>query len=148
MGFPLITPVSGPTVADAIGAPDSGGDLTDLAADPPPVVPSDASVARAKALLGTRSALPVTLARELPGPTVVAEILGSVTGARLADAPDDDPVQDYLDPPLPVIGTTDSVERAVERIGDHTGSVLVAHIGRAVALIDAARITTAATGSA
>ncbi|MET8648912.1 PLP-dependent cysteine synthase family protein [Nocardia aurea] len=148
LGFPVITPVSGPTVAEVIGAPDSGGDIAEFAGDPPPVVPSDASVAQARALLDARPALPVTLARELPGPTVVAEILGSVTGARLADAPDDDPITDYLDPPLPVIGTTDSVERAVARIGDHSGSVLVAHIGLAVALVDAARINTAATGSA
>ncbi|WP_216913568.1 PLP-dependent cysteine synthase family protein [Nocardia noduli] len=138
LGFPLITPVSGATVAEVIGA----------AGDRPPVVPSGSTVAQARALLGTLSALPVLLTRELPGPIVVAEILGTATGSRLADAPDDDPVQAHLDPPLPVIGTTDAVERAARRIAEHAGPVLVAHNGTVIALVDAARITSAATESA
>ncbi|WP_405133812.1 pyridoxal-phosphate dependent enzyme [Nocardia sp. NBC_01388] len=131
LGFPLTAAVEGRTV----------GDLAALA-DPadPVVVPSGATVAEAWRLLGSGSALPVVLQRKGSGSAVIAEVLGSVTAANLADARGDDPVSAHLAAPLPTIGTTESLDGAVARLTAHSGPVLVVREGRVLALVDAAQI--------
>ncbi|WP_327143312.1 pyridoxal-phosphate dependent enzyme [Nocardia sp. NBC_01327] len=131
LGFPLTSAVEGRTV----------GDLAALA-DPadPVVVSSGATVAEAWRLLGSGSALPVVLQRKASGSAVVAEVLGSVTAANLADARRDDPVSAHLAAPLPTIGTTEALDGAVARLAEHSGPVLVVREGRVIALVDAAQI--------
>ncbi|MFD8250267.1 PLP-dependent cysteine synthase family protein [Nocardia sp. NPDC059691] len=133
-GFALRDRVTGPTVADVVGE----------VAGSPRTIPSDATVAHARTLLGAAPALPVLLLRDETGPVVVPEILGAAVATTLAGAPDDDPVIAHLAPPLPVAGTTEPLTRAAARISGHSGPVVVAHEGRAITLVDAARITAAA----
>lgn len=138
LGFPLTTPTAEPTVGELVG---------DLAGYSAPVFGHpDTTVADARKLLTSAPALPVALRRNDSGPTVVAELVGTVTAESLADAPDDDAVGAHLIAPLPVIGTTEPVSRAAQRIADHRGPVVVAHAGRAVALADAAAIGSAGSG--
>ncbi|WP_433634729.1 PLP-dependent cysteine synthase family protein [Nocardia sp. CA-120079] len=132
LGFPLVSGSSEQTLGDVLG------DLSD--ASSPRTVPSQATVAEARIHLGTAAALPVLLQRKVSEPAVVAEILGTATAATLAHAPDDEPVTAHLDPPLPVVGTTETVADAAARIADQSGPVLVSELGRAVTLIDAAVI--------
>ncbi|MEV6772638.1 pyridoxal-phosphate dependent enzyme [Nocardia sp. NPDC051030] len=129
LGFPLTTAVTEPTVGDLVG------DVDQLAA--PVTLPSGLTVAEARQLVHGTEGLPVALQRAAAGPSVVAEILGSVTAATLADAPDGDPVSAHLAAPLPFVGTTEPLRGAVQRIGDHSGPVLITHEGRVVALVDA-----------
>jgi hypothetical protein len=95
--------------------------------------------------VGAAPALPVLLQRKRSGPTVVAEILGAARFDTLTGAPGDDPVTDHLDPPLPVVGTTQSIAHAAEHVRGHVGPVLVAHEGRAVTLLDATDLAAAHT---
>lgn len=127
LGFPLYHGTPGPTVAETL--PGSG-----IA---PRTVPSTATVAQARDVLADAVALPVVLARPVAGPTVVAEVLGSVSAAALAEGADDDPIDAHLEPPLPVVGVTESLAAATSRIGNHRGPVVVARDGRAVCLVDA-----------
>lgn len=133
LGFPLYHGTSGPTVAE----------ILDGRGIAPRTVPSTATVAQARDLLADGDALPVVLARPGEGPTVVAEVLGSVSAAALDGAPDTDAIDTRLSPPLPVVGVTESVEAAVRRIRAHRGPVVVAHHGRAVGLVDADIVLTA-----
>ncbi|WP_405488155.1 PLP-dependent cysteine synthase family protein [Nocardia sp. NBC_00511] len=132
LGFPLTTVITDRTVAEALDGVDLG--------QQPAVVPSGASVGTARALVGTAVALPIVLERKGSGPVVVAEILGSVSAAALVDADDSDPVSAHLGAPLPTAGTTESVAGALARLGTQTGPVVIVHEGRAVALVDAARL--------
>ncbi|EID77317.1 cystathionine beta-synthase [Rhodococcus opacus RKJ300 = JCM 13270] len=43
----------------------------------------------------------------------------------------------HIDQPLPVVGVTEELSVAVQRIGGHRGPVIVSENGRAVALVDA-----------
>ncbi|MBH0777144.1 PLP-dependent cysteine synthase family protein [Nocardia bovistercoris] len=150
LGFPLVTPASTVTVGALLGLAETGqrdpalypGLTPDAAA--PFVLPSDISVAAARALFGSARTLPVRLARPRSGAAVIAEILGSVRATTLAEAPDTDPITDHMDEPLPVIGVTEPVTAALRRIGEHVGPVLVARVGVAVHTLDAARFATAA----
>ncbi|MGW4246331.1 PLP-dependent cysteine synthase family protein [Nocardia sp. NPDC004722] len=127
LGFPLTTGASGPTVGDVLGDLDRDADLA--------AVPSGATVAEARALLGNGAVLPVVLQRRVSGPTVVAEILGSVTAEALADAPAGDPVSAHLGAPLPFVGTTEPLSQARIRLAGHTAPVVIAHEGRAIAVV-------------
>ncbi|MFE3189240.1 PLP-dependent cysteine synthase family protein [Nocardia sp. NPDC059240] len=127
LGFPLTTKVNGPTVGDVVGGLDRDADLA--------AVPSGATVAEARVLLGSGPALPVVLQRTASGPTVVAEILGSVSAETLAGAPAADPVGAHLGAPLPFTGTSEPLQQALIRLAGHTGPVVIAHEGRAVAVI-------------
>ncbi|MGV9675816.1 PLP-dependent cysteine synthase family protein [Nocardia sp. NPDC003482] len=128
LGFaPALTPAE-PVVADLVTTAEVR------------VIGSATSAARARELLGEATALPVTVQRNGSGSPVVAEILGSVTPACLAAAPGDDPVSAHLDPPLPVIGATETIAAAAARIGDHRGPIVVAHDGSISALLDAAAL--------
>ncbi|GAB0101883.1 cystathionine beta-synthase [Nocardia sp. JMUB6875] len=132
LGFPLTGEVDGPTVGAVVSELDLD---TDLAA-----VPSGATLAEARALLGDRAALPVVLQRSASGPTVVAEVLGSITAESLAAAPETDPVAEHLGAALPFVGTTEPLARALARIADHPGPIVIAHEGRAIAVVDRARL--------
>lgn len=135
LGFPLLTPETGPTVGALAGG---------LAEGPSPrTVGSRVTVATARELLAADAVLPVLLQRDNADGPVVAEILGSVRAAALTGAADADPVHRYLDPPLPVVGTTESVRRAAQRLGGYTGPVVLAAAGRAAGLLDSARILAA-----
>ncbi|MBB5916569.1 cystathionine beta-synthase [Nocardia transvalensis] len=134
LGFPLSRAADGPTVGELVIVPVGGGARA---------VPSRATVGQARLLLGVSPALPVRLQRNGSGAPPVAEILGSVTAATLAGAPATDPVTAHLGPPLPVVGTTQPLDAAAERISGHAGPVLVAHEGCAVALIDATDVAAA-----
>ncbi|MGW0026463.1 pyridoxal-phosphate dependent enzyme [Rhodococcus sp. NPDC003383] len=127
LGFTLFHGVSEPTVKEILGR----------FGTPVRTVPSDATVAQARDVLADAPALPVVLARPAAGGTVVAEVFGSVSAATLAAAPVDDPIGDHLEPPLPVVGVTESAIAALHRIGDHDGAVVVARDGRATRLVDA-----------
>ncbi|MEC3955536.1 pyridoxal-phosphate dependent enzyme [Nocardia sp. CDC153] len=133
LGFPLTTAAAGVTVGAVLGEVERDANLVAVA--------SGATVGQARALLGERAALPVVLQRPASGPTVVAEILGAVTAADLADAPETDPVSEHLGTPLPFVGTTEPLARALTRIGGRPGPVVLAHEGRAIAVIDATRLT-------
>ncbi|MEV0248818.1 pyridoxal-phosphate dependent enzyme [Nocardia sp. NPDC050712] len=135
LGFPLLSAVTEPIVADLLGDPEQ--------AQRPRVVPSGVTVDVARELLGDAPVLPVVLQRVAGGVPVVAELLGTVVAETLAAAPGADLVTQHLGPPLPVIGTTEPLARAVARLGDHRGPVLVAHHGRAVALIQDDRLRAA-----
>ncbi|WP_406603445.1 PLP-dependent cysteine synthase family protein [Nocardia aurantia] len=134
LGFPLFRAGSEPAVGAVLPIPLDGDART---------VPSRATVAEARALLGDAPALPVLLQRNASGPAQIAEVLGSVSSVTLAHAPGPDPVTDHLSAPLPVVGTTDPVSKAAERISGYAGPVVVAHEGRGVTLVDAAEIATA-----
>ncbi|WP_067820461.1 PLP-dependent cysteine synthase family protein [Nocardia inohanensis] len=134
LGFPLASPVDEVTVGELL-APDTSGVAR--------VVPSGATAAAARELLRSASALPVLLQREEPDTVVVAEIIGAVTAEDLAAVPDSDLVRDHLSSPLPVAGTTEPVRTALARLGEHTGPVVIAHEGRAVAVVAAARFADA-----
>ncbi|WP_067703912.1 pyridoxal-phosphate dependent enzyme [Nocardia jejuensis] len=132
LGFPLTGAVEGPTVGDVLGDP--------VASDAVLTVPSRATVAEARELLGDAAALPVVLQRSTSGPTVASEILGAVTGAGLAGAPADDVVSAHLSAALPLAGTTAPVREVIARIAEHEGPVVITHEGRIVAVVDSARI--------
>ncbi|MFJ4656397.1 PLP-dependent cysteine synthase family protein [Nocardia sp. NPDC088792] len=134
LGFPLTGAAEGVTVGEALGLPQ------EVPAQGT-AVSSGATVAEAKGLLGAGGALPVVLQRSTSGPTVVAEVLGSVTAAGLADVAEDDPVGDHLDAALPVVGTTAPLAWALEKLAGHAGPVVIAHEGRIIAVPDAARIS-------
>ncbi|MFF0813607.1 pyridoxal-phosphate dependent enzyme [Rhodococcus sp. NPDC003318] len=139
LGFPLYRGTPGPTVAEMLVGRGTA----------PRTVPSTATVAQARDVLADTDALPVVLAATGHGPTVVAEILGSVSAAVLAGAADTDPVESRLEPPLPVVGVTEAVAAATRRIGDHRGPVVVAENGRAVGLVAAdVVLSSTTTGSA
>ncbi|GAB2527364.1 PLP-dependent cysteine synthase family protein [Nocardia heshunensis] len=127
LGFPLTTAVDGPTVGDVLSELDRAADLV--------AVPSGATVAEARDLLGSGTALPVVLQRKVSGPTVVAEILGSVTAEGLAAAVATDPVSAHLGAPLPFTGTSEPLSQALTRLAGHTGPVVIAHEGRAIAVV-------------
>ncbi|MFI9509748.1 PLP-dependent cysteine synthase family protein [Nocardia sp. NPDC052566] len=137
-GFPLYGPANEPTI---------GALFDEVAGSTLRTIASGATVAAARELLEVAPVLPVLLQRSASGPAVVVEILGVVTAASLAGAPDDAVVTEYADAPLPVVGSTEPVRRAAERIADRPGPVLVAYEGRAVAVLDGARIIAAATNS-
>ncbi|MCU1647594.1 MAG: putative cystathionine beta-synthase [Nocardia sp.] len=132
LGFPLTSAVEGRTVGDLAGLTDTANTAV--------AVPSGATVAVAKQLLGSGTALPVVLQRKASGPAVVAEVLGSITAETLSGAPEDDLVSGHLGAPLPTVGTTESLAGAAARIAGHTGPVLVVREGRVIALLDAAQI--------
>ncbi|MCX4098281.1 PLP-dependent cysteine synthase family protein [Nocardia sp. alder85J] len=134
LGFPLFGASGEATVAAALTVPLDGE---------APTIGSRATVGAARALLGAASALPVLLQRNDSGPVQIAEVLGSARAVVLAQAPDADPVLDHLSPPLPVVGTTDPISRAAERISDYDGPVVIAHEGRGVTLVDATEIAAA-----
>ncbi|MGW4578288.1 pyridoxal-phosphate dependent enzyme [Rhodococcus sp. YH1] len=127
LGFPLYHGTEGVTVVETL--PSRG--------NTPRSVPSTATVSQARDVLADAPALPVVLARPASGPTVVAEILGSVSSRALAGAAGDDPIDSRLEPPLPVVGITEPSVAAARRIAGHRGPVVVAENGHAVALVDA-----------
>lgn len=132
LGFPLTAAATEQTVGEV---------LSDLVRDADLVaVPSGATVGAARALLEDGAALPVVLQRKASGPTVVAEILGAVSAGTLADAPENDPVSANLGPALPFVGTSEPLARALARLADHAGPVVIAHEGRAIAVVDRARL--------
>lgn len=139
LGFPLTGPTTGPTLGEILGDPVPSNAVT--------TIPSRATVAEAKALLGSNPALPVVLQRSTSGPTVASEILGAATATVLADAPDDDLVHAHLSEPLPLAGTTAPLHAVLERISDHTGPVVITHEGRIIAVVDATRIKAPAATS-
>lgn len=152
LGFPLTGGVEGTTVGEALGLPravsapgTAGGVSVDIphstgVAGAAVAVSSGVTVAEAKRLLGVGGALPVVLQRNTSGPAVVAEVLGSVTAAGLAEIADDELVGDHLDAAFPVVGTTAPLAWAAEQLTGHTGPVVIAHEGRIIAVPDAARI--------
>ncbi|RZL77330.1 MAG: pyridoxal-phosphate dependent enzyme [Rhodococcus sp. (in: high G+C Gram-positive bacteria)] len=137
LGFPLYRTATGPVVGDAR----RGREIA------PRAVPSTATVAEAREVLADGPALPVVLARQTAGSTIVAEILGSVSASALAGVRDGDPVDSHLDEPLPVVGVTEPLPEAVRRIGGYRGPVVVAESGRVVALVDAATVRASGHGS-
>ncbi|WP_019925003.1 PLP-dependent cysteine synthase family protein [Nocardia sp. BMG111209] len=134
LGFPLLREGTEPTVGVALTIPLDGHVRT---------VPSRATVAEARALLGGAPALPVLLQRKVSGPAQIAEVLGAASAVTLDRVPDTDPVTAHLSAPLPVVGTTDPISRAAERISGYAGPVVVAHEGRGVTLVDATEIAAA-----
>ena len=126
LGFPLYGKTSGATVRDALHNRYRPFDY----------VPSSASVAAARDLLGNRDSLPVALERSGSGCVPVAEILGIVSAAGLSGSRDIDPVTAHWEPPLPTIGLTEPTSAAARRLAGHTGYVVVADAGTAVGLAD------------
>ncbi|MEV0354553.1 pyridoxal-phosphate dependent enzyme [Nocardia sp. NPDC050697] len=121
-GFPLVRALDEPSVGDR-------AEVSRVAT----VIGSKATVGEARALLGTAPVLPVVLHRVTPGAPVAAEVQGSVRAAALAGAGDAEPVAAYLEPPLPLLGSTEPAAAALERAGD--GPVLLAHEGRVAAVL-------------
>ncbi|WP_342775282.1 PLP-dependent cysteine synthase family protein [Nocardia yunnanensis] len=130
LGFPLTTVTDEPTIGAVLSELELDEDLD--------TVPSGATVAEARQLLGDREVLPVVLQRRASGPTVIAEVLGAVTVDGLATAPDADPVAEYLLPALPFAGTTEPVGRALARVAGQW--IVIAHEGRAVAVVERSRL--------
>ncbi|UGT61552.1 PLP-dependent cysteine synthase family protein [Nocardia asteroides] len=126
-GFPLVGALSEPSVADRV-------DVSGMAR----VIGSKATAGAARALLGSAPVLPVVLHRVTPGDPVAAEVQGSVRAAALAGVDDAEPVATYLEPPLPLLGSTEPAATALERAGD--GPVLLVHEGRAVAVLGEAEL--------
>ncbi|MGN2640884.1 hypothetical protein ACTD5D_32870 [Nocardia takedensis] len=102
------------------------------------MIPSNATVAEATALLGDRAALPVQLARAKSGAPVAAELIGSFASNSTAST--EDPVRDHLAPALPVVGVTESIDAARERLGEYRGSVVVVRAGIGIASIEAGQL--------
>lgn len=134
-GFPLLVSHDAPTVGTFLPEPSTV-----------PVLASTTTVADARAELGARESLPVVLARPGDGPTVVAEILGTATASRLAEASDGDTVAQHLDPVPPFAGVTEPVDVAVRRLADRQGPVLIVREGQLIGSLDLADLRAADDG--
>ncbi|GGK34104.1 PLP-dependent cysteine synthase family protein [Nocardia camponoti] len=129
-GFQLLTPADGPTVGDVVAF-----------ADTPTVIESSATVASAREVLGDLGFAPVRLARERGGSVVAAEVVGTLRADRLVGVDCEAPIADYLDAPLPLVGTTESVVSVLARVPD--GAVLVVHEGIVVGVQDVSALAVA-----
>lgn len=133
-GFPLVQALTEPSL----------GELAGVSAVTP-VLGAKTTAGAARALLAAHPVLPVLLHRDTEGDPVAAEVQGSVRAAALAGADDAEPVAAHLDPPLPLLGSTEPAAAALERAGD--GPVLLVHEGRIVRVLDGAELARLRDGS-